>query len=97
MLIECRIQQQPSRGEGLSKNFLVGLLGIGSSSENASLGLLMKPSGKNQSKNQVPVPMVGVKKNQMLFWWCPQMRRRCERRDVSSPQGHDGVRRDIDG
>jgi hypothetical protein len=29
--------------EGLSKNFLVGLLGIGSSSENASLGLLMNP------------------------------------------------------
>jgi hypothetical protein len=71
MLIECRIQQQPSRGEGLSKNFLVGLLGIGSSSENASLGLLMKPRGKNQSKNQVPVPMVGVKKKSNAFLVVP--------------------------
>jgi hypothetical protein len=94
-LIECRSYEAAALAwsEGLSKNFLVGLLGIGSSSENASLGLLMKPRGKNQSKNQVPVPMVGVKKIKCFFGGAPRCAVAVREEDVSSPQGHDEVSR----
>jgi hypothetical protein len=77
--------------EGLSKNFLVGLLGIGSSSENASLGLLMKPRGKNQSKNQVPVPMVGVKKSNAFLVVPPRCAVAVREEMSRVPQGHDEV------
>ena len=53
---------------------------------------LMDPEEKKSQKNQIPVPF---EKNQMLFWWFRQMRRRCVeiwRRDVSDP-GRDGVTR----